>query len=260
MTTMVKDVLARAMPGHIQVIPVKENRLCPECGSTGFYLYRVPYGHPLFGQLQECQTCGEAAKRRLQALQEVSAWAQGMETMTFDSVQPLKDAADTEQMLAARDAARRFAHDPQGWFVLEGTWGNGKTMLLAAIANAQPPNRHWLYVRIRDVYPWLGCVPQPDPEAPYEDRLRLLQSVPLLLVDELGAEKNTEAIQDRRERLFDHRYLNHLPTAFACNVPVKDLYLNLPGGWGEGWMRSRLGDRRHSEVWTLPDRDFRLEE
>ena len=41
-------------------------------------------------------------------------------------------------MQMAKEAAEAFASNPQGWLLLEGGYGCGKTHLAAAIANPRP--------------------------------------------------------------------------------------------------------------------------
>ena len=208
-------------------------------------------------RMVECD-CGIVAGLRKAAMKGASGWTEAMQRMTFANLVTL-DGENGKRLSAARQGARRFAKNPKGWLVLAGTWGDGKSHLLAAIANAQPPARTWLYAIARDLWAWLGCVANWDPEADYEARLRLVQEVPLLLVDELGAERSSEAVRERRQRLFDARYRGELPTAFATNAwPLDSLYGGPDGGWEDGWLVSRLRDRRFSQVYPMPDGDFRL--
>ena len=58
--------------------------------------------------------------------------------MTFESI--IKsgisgDAGRQELFKKAYEAAKLFAADPKGWFILVGPSGSGKTYLAAAIAN-----------------------------------------------------------------------------------------------------------------------------
>ena len=204
----------------------------------------------------ECE-CGIVARLRMEAMRQASGWTEAMRRMTFDNLVPL-DGKDGQLLREARGRAKLYAERPQGWLVLAGTYGSAKTHLLAAIANVQPPSCSWLYCIARDLWAWLGCTANLDPEADYEHRLRLVQDVPLLLVDELGAERSSEAVRDRRQRLLDARYRAEKPTAFATNAyPLETLYGGQESGWEDGWLVSRLQDRRFSVVCRMPDVDYR---
>ncbi len=206
--------------------------------------------------MAEC-SCGIVGRRRMAVLQEASGWHEAMGQMWLDGLVEMPDQQATAALVLATKAAKIFAAEPQGWITFAGTWGDGKTHLLAGIANAQPDSRPWLYVIARDLWAFLGCVSYSNPEVDYEARMEMIKNVPLLLVDELGAERSSEAVRDRRQRLFDHRYRGRMPTAFATNAwPIDTLYSN-SGGWEDGWLISRLQDRRFSQVYKLPDVDFR---
>jgi DNA replication protein DnaC len=69
-----------------------------------------------------------------------------------------------------------------------------------------------------------------------EAEFRRFRDAPLLLVDDLGAErKPTEFTEEVNFRLINHRYENHLPTLFTSNASGREL-------------SERLGDRVTSRL------------
>ncbi len=197
-----------------------------------------------------------AMKRTL--LAQTSGWSEILSSMTFGNLRGLSDQKSNALLQAASKAARSFATSPAGWLVFAGTWGDGKTHMLAAIANAQPPRSVWLYTIARDLWAFLGCVAHPNEDTDYEARMELVRSVDLLLLDELGAERPSEAVRDRRQRLLDHRYRGGMPTVFATNAwPLDRLYANQGDGWEDGWLISRLQDRRMCQAFQMPSLDYR---
>lgn len=187
-----------------------------------------------------------------------SGWSEILSSMTFANLRRLADPKANALLVAATAAAQAYASNPAGWMIFAGTWGDGKTHMLAAIANAQPPRSVWLYTIARDLWAWLGCIANPDEETDYEARMDLVKSLDLLLLDELGAERPSEAVRERRQRLLDHRYRGGMPTVFATNAwPLERLYANQGDGWEDGWLISRLRDRRMCQVYKMPDLDYR---
>ena len=57
-----------------------------------------------------------------------------LERMRFDTFEPHGTASERYELMTAQQAARAFAHTPQGWLVLCGPHGVGKTHLVVAIA------------------------------------------------------------------------------------------------------------------------------
>ena len=254
LVTAYQDEAILAAPASLK--PAGRKDECPDCGDTGFYLKRVPYGHPDFGKLQECLTCGLAARRRMEALAGASRWEADMDGWTFENLKELPTKAATLQLMRAKGKAMAWAAEPYGFLVLTGTWGDGKSHVMAAILLAQPPARPWLYTNADRLWDFLGCKRDPDSETDYSYLTELAANVPLLGVDELGAERWTDAVRDRRHRIFSHRYQAHLPTVIACNVPPDKLYAEQPWGWMEGWLRSRLLDIANVVI-EMPDVDYR---
>ena len=116
---------------------------CPHCGGVGFLRMDVPLGHEKFGRLEPC-VCrsGEIAENARQRLYELSN-LERLSHLTFEnfnrSGNPKVDFVSPQELGSlhdAYDASDTFAREMQGWLLLEGSYGCGKTHLAAAIANA----------------------------------------------------------------------------------------------------------------------------
>ena len=103
----------------------------------------VPLGHEKFGRLEPC-VCrsGEIAENARQRLYELSN-LERLSHLTFEnfnrSGNPKVEFISPQELASlhdAYDASESFARDLQGWLLLEGSYGCGKTHLAAAIANA----------------------------------------------------------------------------------------------------------------------------
>jgi DNA replication protein DnaC len=225
---------------------------CPVC-QDGAWLW-----DRRLKQLVPCEACGAVMAIRREYLAQASGWSEMLSHMTFANISPLADTKANALLSSAVKAARTYSVNPHGWIIFAGTWGDGKTHLLAAIANAQPPRSVWLYTVARDLWAWLGCVRSPDETVDYEARMELVKSVDMLLLDELGAERSSEAVLERRQRLLDHRYRGGMATVFATNAwPLDTLYTGQGNDWQNGWVISRLQDRRRAQAYKMPDLDYR---
>ena len=114
--------------------------VCPICKGKGFLVHDVPPGHPDFSKVFPCRcTQARMAQQRAQTLRTVSNLGQ-LSRMTFDNFLPT--GIGLPQLISfnlqqAYDRANAFAREPEGWLVLLGGYGCGKTHLAAAIANHQ---------------------------------------------------------------------------------------------------------------------------
>lgn len=142
--------------------------MCPGCDGAGYYAEAVPFGHPNFGKLLPC-SCTLASRRTKSDALALARLGDELGTLhdktfaSFDLGRPLvplyeKDgvyyhnltrvpmteradvttisvARQATALLAALDAAERYARHYQGWLVLHGAYGAGKSHLAAAIAH-----------------------------------------------------------------------------------------------------------------------------
>jgi DNA replication protein DnaC len=210
---------------------------CPICHGVGFYVKDVPVGHPDFGKAQPCRCAlpkiQAQRKRQMNALGSMEM----LERMTFDTFHPEGVGLTPERrktVRAAYEAARRFAEHPQGWLLLSGGYGVGKTHLAAAIGNEViARGGEALFVLTPDLLDHLRASFSPNSPETYDELFDRLKNTPLLILDDLRAESATPWAQEKLFQLLNHRYLRRLPTVITTNRPLSAL---------EARLRSRLMD------------------
>lgn len=77
----------------------------------------------------------------------------------------------------------------------------------------------WLVITAADMYGRLRPRHGIDSEAEF----KAIYDAPLLVVDDLGAAKNSEWVEDVNTRLINRRYNTMRPTLFTSNVPPREL-------------------------------------
>ncbi len=93
--------------------------------------------------------------------------------------------------------------------------------------------------------------PQTGPGQEAQERLELLKTLDVVILDDLGAERNTEWVTERLYVIINARYNDMLPTIITSNLELEELE-KLPG-----WERitSRLFEMCH--VVTVDGPDYR---
>jgi len=153
-----------------------EPAACPTCGTPpgvpGYLKSDVPPGHEDFGKLTPCPTChGSKLSSRLREISQLDGW---LKQASFDS---FKLCADNR---AAFNAALAFAEQPTGWLTLWGTYGPGKTHLLASIANQlTEEGTGAIYYTLPDLMDALRSSYKDD----FSGTFHRVANVPVLLID-----------------------------------------------------------------------------
>jgi len=222
------------------------------CGGLGFVTLDVPPDHPDFGRAVPC-ACRLAQRRRergAQVARQIAGFsgltAAQTRAKTFESFEALRGNRQACQ------AARSFAAAPDGWLVLLGGYGCGKTHLLLAIGNAllgQADPRPVVYANAPDLLDSLRATFGNNGSGDtYDARFRALRTVDVLLLDDLGAESPTAWAAQAFYQLLDYRYVHELPTVIASNMALKEF---------PGRIRSRLTDQSVVRVVAITSGDYR---
>ncbi|HEX2907301.1 MAG TPA: ATP-binding protein [Phototrophicaceae bacterium] len=212
--------------------------------------YDVPVDDPRFGKLFRCPNNpvekDTQRQDRLRRLSNLDAYAD----KTFDNfvIDPsLLTASEAQSLHMALRMAESFADQLDGWLLLEGGYGCGKSHLAAAIGNARlTQGEVVLFVTAPDLLDHLRGTYGPSSETGYDETFDRVRNVPLLVLDDLGAENSSAWAQEKLFQLLNYRYSRRLPTVVTTNV---DLDMIDPR------VRSRLLDQNmiHRVKITAPD-------
>lgn len=226
---------------------------CPFCHGMGYVRLDVPVGHPNFGRLFPC-TCRlpqlEVQRNEtLRTLGNLSA----LERYTFESFNPEGHGLSPERQANLRHAyetARSFARRPEGWLLLIGGYGCGKTHLAASIANyAVERGMLPLFVTVPDLLDHIRASFASNAAQPYSERFDEIRTAPLLILDDLGTENTTPWALEKLFQLLNYRYLARLATVITTNQELERI---------DARLRSRLADPELVEIVTILAPDFRL--
>ncbi len=211
--------------------------MCAECGGARFVRVTAAIDDPNFGRAVPC-SCARAedeAERRARLLRYSRLGA--LERFTFETLLPQgrsSDARARERYAVAVEAARRFAEQPEGWLVLSGVPGCGKTHLAAAIVNrAIERGSPALFFTVADLLDRLRASYDDDAEFAYDRLSEHLRAAPLLVLDDLDGYSETAWAREKFVQLVSHRFHAALPTVFTSITAPEDV---------DGRLGARLSD------------------
>ncbi len=201
--------------------------VCPRCGGFGFIRRAVPIEHPDFGKALPCDCMGdEPADKRLDRLQRYSSLGP-LTRLTFANLIEHGRSANPRDRDLFRNLvgdARAFAEHPEGWMLVHGPSGAGKTHVAAAIANrcierGEPA----LFVVVPDLLDHLRAAYNPNAELSYDVLFEQVRNAPVLILDDLGTQNATQWAQEKLFQLLNHRYNSQLPTVVTTNLSIDRL-------------------------------------
>ncbi|MCG2786666.1 MAG: ATP-binding protein [Anaerolineae bacterium] len=229
---------------------------CEYCRGAGYLRWDVPLGHEKFGKVEAC-VCrasdkAETARNRLYALSSL----EHLRHLTFENFRTTGNPKaknvisqpEQESLHKAMERCLDFARDLNGWILLEGTYGCGKTHLAAAIANqVVSRGKPTLFITVPDLLDSLR-MSYDNPETTFEARFNDIRNAELLVMDDFGTQNATGWGQEKLFQIINYRYINKLPTVITTNLILDEI---------EGRIRSRLQDDEMVEHIRILTLDYR---
>jgi DNA replication protein DnaC len=117
-----------------------------------------------------------------------------------------------------------FAEEPDGWLLLMGPHGAGKTHLAAGIANYRRTRGETpAFVVVPDLLDYLRRGFAGDETRLAYEAFDQIKAAPLLILDDLDAQASIGWVRDRLFQLLNHRFTTRLPTVITTALSLDDL-------------------------------------
>lgn len=219
-----------------------ENAPCQACGAVlePKLVDRSFLGLPpvWFKPDENCMSCNKrfeaVQKKEIETAEEKSKIEKTLK-MARVSKSFLNRTFDRFNTTSLNSGAKAFAETyvPIDFgIVFVGSCGVGKTHLASAIANKHAKNISFLFVSCPELLHQIRLSYNSNSKV---DLLEYAKKIPLLLLDDIGAEKPTEWVRETLYLLIDHRSEEQLPTIFTTNCTMNEL-------------ADKLGDRIASRI------------
>ena len=197
---------------------------CPVCHGFGFYTVDVLPDHPDFGAAFPCECRKRSHRHRTLERIHALSYLEAVQDKTFSSFleePPGYSKAARESLREAHRICRAFADRPNGWILLAGITGCGKTHLASAIANeraaAETPV---LMLTVPSLLDRLRATFAPDAPQTFSEVYNLVESVDVLVLDDLGAQSSTPWATEKLFQLLNERHVRQLPTVVTTNLSL----------------------------------------
>jgi len=177
-------------------------------------------------------------------------------SMTFDTFDWRRLNLPPEKRENLKEAFRiafDFAKEPDGWLVLMGETGCGKTHLAAAIVNYRyQANQPALFVVVPDFLDHLRSTFSPESKISYDQLFERVKTTPLLVFDDFGEQSTTPWAREKLYQVINYRYNARLATIITTRYSIEEILEEIDIS-----IASRLADPKISMPFNIIAPDYR---
>jgi DNA replication protein DnaC len=212
---------------------------CPLCDGTGWRSVEPPGGEPGTRRVVRCECWRENVSHQRLADANIPKRYQHCTIANFTAYNESLERAATQ----ASRMAEEFPAVTRGMF-LEGQPGVGKTHLAVAVLKQviSVTGSRGLFYDTRDLLRIIRSTYDPSIRTTELEILRPVMTADLLVLDDLGAEKTSEWVDETMNLIVNTRYNERRLTIFTSNFP------DIPDDSDPNSLIFRIGSRMRSRL------------
>ncbi|OGN92069.1 MAG: hypothetical protein A2Z70_03215 [Chloroflexi bacterium RBG_13_48_17] len=199
-----------------------------------------------------CNICVVQGKSALTSEHLGSIELEALREKTFNNFDYKLSNLSIEERQSLEQAYRNavnFAKSPEGWLILVGVNGCGKTHLAAAIANhLRREGKSVLFIVVTDLLDYLRSTFNPESRVSYDELFERIKKAPVLILDDFGEQAATQWAQEKLYQLINYRYNARLATVITTCLSLDEI---------ERRISSRMVDPSLSLVLNINAPDYR---
>ncbi len=163
-----------------------------------------------------------AKKREIEKLFSISNLGERFSKSTFESFLD-RNGSETAYKVATKYVKTFKEWDGES-LMIWGEPGNGKTHLAAAIVNELSKKGYIVvFQSVPELLQRIRSTFNSENKENETQIMRALLECDLLILDDIGAEKTTEWVEEKLFNIIDGRYRKELPTLYTSNLEPKEL-------------------------------------
>ena len=203
------------------------NDFCETCGGFGWYVFN--------GEPRRCENYRpdrDVEKQntliKLSGVKDI-----GRKTLDNFHIQVKSNKVEYtrevhNELKLALSYAKRFAKNPVGFLVYEGSYGCGKTHLALAIAS-EIIHKKGMRVRFTTAADLLDNLratfsnKSSGSNDSAQDIVESIKEIDVLILDDYGAEKSSSWAEEKLFQIINHRHANDMATVITTNLRIEDM-------------------------------------